>query len=274
MKRKIIFIGIGVIITIAILILLTIILICGKSERYQNDDKGAILVIASNPDDPCIRKGGCEIYKLHHQVWKSYMNVNPNIDVFFLYCDPDQQEEVIISKNKIMVKCEESFKPGIFIKTIKALEYLNKHRKYSLYLRTNLSSFINLMQFEKLINKYKKTNKEIYSGLFNNYKPDGISFTPGTSFPSGIGIVLNSHAISNIVKKYKDYSNKQKLLDKIADDVFFSKLIEEKKWIKYNDSYPLFSTKKFIYRIKSNNLEEDKKFYKKLLKHYYNIDLK
>ena len=191
---------ISVLIIIVILLLLSIIF-CKKYENFQNSSKkGAVLVVASNPDGPCIRHEGCKIYEFFHQVWETYMNLFPNIDVFFVYCNPDQSQDIIVSQNKIYVKCEESFTPGIMIKTVEALKYLYNLGKYSVFLRTNLSSFLNLYKFNELIIQYGNINEPIYAGsVFHaTEEPYG-----KITWPSGICIILNKTALKEFLKIWK-----------------------------------------------------------------------
>ena len=54
-----------------------------------------------------------------------------NINFFFVESDPNIKSPMEIIGNNIFVKDKETYSPGIFIKTIKALKYINDNYNYN-----------------------------------------------------------------------------------------------------------------------------------------------
>lgn len=85
-----------------------------------------------------------DLYKDLRELWKLYMNLNPNIECYFLYGDENINDEVYEEKNILKVKVKDSLQPGIYDKTSLALQYcLEKYPETDYYIRTNISSFWN-----------------------------------------------------------------------------------------------------------------------------------
>lgn len=148
-------------------------------------------------------------FNLEKQMWKIYQKYNKNIDVHFLECEKCIEPMTI---NTEKLPCVESYKPGIFKKTILAFSYLNQ---YKFYIRTNLSTFI----IEKyLITALKNipTNIPIYTGG-SIRKWGNLKFVCGTS------IVLNELAKNILINNVNDYNRDQHL---IADDVIIGKILK------------------------------------------------
>lgn len=88
----------------------------------------------------------------------------------------------------IYIKGDESIIPGIYIKTIKSMEYINNNYEYDYVIRTNLSSFWNL---NKALEMKPLLPKEIFCGGIINYHSQ--------TFISGTGIMLSKDICQKLV---------------------------------------------------------------------------
>ena len=95
-----------------------------------------------------------KVYDKMAKLWRKYMNTNPNIKSYFLYCDPDIEADILITNDKIVYKHEENLAPGILLKTLAGIHIANKYFSYDFLIRPNISSvfhFDRLMNFLKII---------------------------------------------------------------------------------------------------------------------------
>ncbi len=124
--------------------------------------KAIILVLASG--DKClgnskffiprIKQEWEPMYPVFKQIWESYMDINPNIKVLFVY----GANEDIDKKNYDLVY-EDIFEnnyPGMITKTLRAFDDINKNYSYDFLIRTNLSTFWDLNLLEKRLDKLPK----------------------------------------------------------------------------------------------------------------------
>ena len=106
------------------------------------------------------------------KLWRKYMNTNPNIKSYFLYCDPDIESDILITNDKIVYKHEENLAPGILLKTLAGIHVANKYFSYDFLIRPNISS---VFHFDRVIQFLKKqpTSKFVYAPtayfLFTTY---------------------------------------------------------------------------------------------------------
>jgi hypothetical protein len=96
------------------------------------------------------------------ELWRKYMNINPNIKSYFLYCDPDIESDILITNDKIVYKHEENLAPGILLKTFAGIHVANTYFSYDFLIRPNISS---VFHFNRLMDFLKKqpTTKFVYS---------------------------------------------------------------------------------------------------------------
>lgn len=81
---------------------------------------------------------------------------NYSIKIYLLYGD-DYENIFNISQEHIFITdINDSFIPGCLKKTISFFEYIKKNYKFNYIFRTNLSSFIIIDNFIKLINSFPK----------------------------------------------------------------------------------------------------------------------
>jgi len=87
-----------------------------------------ILIISSNND----------IYNEMKTFSRIYMDLYKNkIKYFFIEFDPNLENDITENSNTLYFKGTESIIPGIYQKTMKALEYINTHYEYDFVMRTN-----------------------------------------------------------------------------------------------------------------------------------------
>jgi hypothetical protein len=204
-----------------------------------------------------------------------YMSKYPNnINFFFVESDPNIKPEMEIIGNNIFVKNKETYIPGIFIKTIKALKYINDNYDYDYLIRTNASSFFNI---ENMLKYLSNLPKERFAIGFTLNIPIHGNFLHGTS-------IIITKDISYYLYKYY---NKNYL--KIEDDVFISLILKSQNITlnildesqiqfliddNYDETKPFFLKNDNIlyYRIKNNKDRNiDILYFKFLLLKIYNV---
>jgi hypothetical protein len=188
-------------------------------------------------------------YQKMKELTSMYMRKYPyNINFFFVEADPNIRPEMEIIGNDIFIKCKETYTPGIFIKTIKALKYINDNYNYDYLIRTNASSFFNI---KNMLNYLSNLPKEKYAIGFTLNIPKYGNFLHGTS-------IIITKDISYYLYKYY---NKNYL--KIADDVLISLILKSQN-IKLNildESKIQFLIDDIYDESKPKNLEHDNILY-------------
>ena len=127
-------------------------------------------------------------FKKEREIWMKYKDKDPLIDCYFIKCDNLEKFTDLYNN------CKESYKPGIYQKTILSLKKLNG---YDFYVRTNLSSFL---IFDNLHRKLQDIdiNKPYYSGVY--CQPDRAD-KQNVRWVGGFGIILNKKARNILVKE-------------------------------------------------------------------------
>ena len=197
-----------------------------------------------------------------------------NIKFFFVEADPNIKPQMEIIGNNIFVKDKETYTPGIFIKTIKALKYINDNYNYDYLIRTNSSSFFNI---ENMLNYLSNLPKEKYAIGFTLNIPVHGNFLHGTS-------TIITKDISHYLYQYY---NKFDL--KIADDVLMSLILKSQNITLnvldetkiqflinniYDESQPklLIEDNILYYRVKNDkNRDIDILYFNFLLQKIYNV---
>jgi hypothetical protein len=232
-----------------------------------------VLIIASHND----------IYDLFITLWREKIQIIEKKHIeyrfFFVFSDPSLTVDVLCDEvnNSIFCKYDESLEPGIFLKTMAAIRYCERHFIYDSILRTNLSSFWN---FPILSLELKKT--PIHLGtiflqqldknlLFINSRWESFfeiihyllpSFGDTFIFLDGAGFLLSRQMISLLLLPIPDiyYSKLLLLPDDIAISILMyyniihnyslciemNELLIGKKMICSEDNIPLFSEVGFI----------------------------
>ena len=223
-----------------------------------------IFLIASSDDLEC--------YAKMRPFTRKYFDLyKDKIKYFFIELVEDLDTELCEKEDYLFIKGQESIIPGIYIKTIKSIKYINENYNYDYLIRTNLSSFWNL-------NNLLNLNKNI---PFNNFAG---GFIPFGEFISGTGIMLSKDVSVNLC------STVSKILYPIDeyDDVYISKLlcymgysltdvqtISPYRWgffINDNLSIPMNEIDTTLYyRIKNNDRNIDVQLHDILCKLIYNV---
>ena len=128
------------------------------------------------------------------------------IKYFFIELKEDLDCDVSEKEDFIYVKGTECITPGMYIKTIKAMKYINEKYNYDFLIRTNLSSFWNLSNLLCLKNNLPCSN---FCGgyiLFN-------------LFISGTGIILSKDVAINL--------SKELIVVFEYEDVYITRLLRE-----------------------------------------------
>ena len=225
--------------------------------------KIAILIITNNKKKD-IDKDTLTRWELEKSNWKRYMNLYKNIDTFFIQCN-----EIEAFNNVINCKCKESYRPGIFQKTIITLNLLVN--KYDFYIRTNLSTFVDFATLTKKLNTLPK-NIPIFTGGGCNK----------ANWVSGTSIILNNNTCQLISKNgfldkyFKSNSPDDVLLGKLLKDNFIychqdhsNYLYEWNYTISFEENIKLMKENHIFIRLKTNNIQLYSNNIDKLIKKYY-----
>ena len=226
-----------------------------------------IFLIISSKNKSCYQ----EMKRLTSMYMSKY---SYNINFFFVESEPNIKPQMEIIGNNIFIKDKETYSPGIFIKTIKALKYINDNYNYDYLIRTNASSFFNI---ENMLNYLSSLPKENYAIGFTLNIPKYGNFLHGTS-------TIITKDISHYLNQY--YNNFDL---KIADDVLISLILKSQNITLnvldetkiqflinniYDESHPKLLTEDNIlyYRVKNdNNRDIDILYFNFLLQKIYNV---
>ena len=153
-----------------------------------------------------ISSDNLECYKHMRNYSRKYLNLyKKQIKYFFIEFKEDLDCDIYENDDIILVKGKEHLTPGVYIKTIKCIKYINENYDYDFLVRTNLSSFWNL---NNLLNLKEHLN-------LNNFCGGYIIFN---SFISGTGIILSKDVSINLsINIYETDMN---------EDVFISALLQ------------------------------------------------
>jgi len=179
------------------------------------------LIISSNNEEVYL-----QMKELQPSIYNLYSN---QIKYFFIENQSDLNNDVIEENNYLYINGSESFIPGIYQKSIKAIEYVTNNYSFDYVIRTNLSTIWNM---DNLFTFLDSQSKEKFAG--------GYAFQ---GFISGTGIIM-SRDVGILV-----YSNLNSSY--IGDDLAISQTIQsqninlydiqEYKWgflIPRNDNLP------------------------------------
>jgi hypothetical protein len=188
------------------------------------------------------------VYLECQKLWKIYMNTHPNIKSYFIKYKSELLEDVVLENDNIFIKGEESFIPGCLDKTVKAIEFCLKTQEFDFIFRTNMSSVIDLIKFNHLLENYNRH----YSGFIGIHSQN-------IKFASGAGMLL-SKQFCTILTSCKD-----KLNYSVQDDVSIGDFCHN---IRNIQIAPLTRFETFNYE---NNLNE---ISNELIKDYYHFRCK
>jgi len=150
------------------------------------------------------------VYFELHQQWLRYMNSNPEITVFFITLTRNIDKEYIIEGNTMWIKGTESFTPGIYEKTVRAMRICSELFQYDYIIRTNISTF---WIFDRLLKFLENAPKEDY--IASGHLMDLFGFIS----PHGSNMILSKDVATRFIYEYNAPEK-----TKYADDVMMGVL--------------------------------------------------
>jgi len=230
-----------------------------KWYKYNMKKFDFIFLIASSDDLECYSK-------MRYIIRKYFDLYKDRIKYFFIELKDDIDCEICEKDDYIYVKGKECVTPGMYIKTIKTMDYINSKFNYDFVIRSNLSSFWNLENLFAL----KQTLP------FNNFA-GGI--LPFNTFISGTGIMLSKDVCVNLSKLF--------IVNDEYDDVYISQLLCDMGYSithisnisKYRWELCIYNTVNInidlenvlYYRVKNDNRTIDSEIMNNLCKEIYNV---
>ena len=186
-----------------------------------------ILIIASDNTDYYINM---------QKIWKLYMNTHPSIKSFFIKEKDTITNELELDHDTIYTKCKPSLIPGILIKTIKSIKYINDNYNFDYLFRTNLSSFIDLNKLYDFIQN-KQFNYGAVQGIHN-----------GIKFGSGCGFFLSKEASLYLLNQDINYNNG------LYDDVEIGRVLSSYEFYNVNRIDFILFQEDLVDKIKKSNV--------------------
>jgi len=165
-----------------------------------------LIVLIISSDDP----NG--FYSDMKRISAQYLQMTPpgSVKYFYVQLTDDLNDDIVEHGDHIFIKGTESLIPGIYYKTVKAIEYINKHYEYKMIMRTNMSSFLHMDNILKYVDKQPDTN---FAGGF--WYDDG-------KFITGTGIFLSRDVGNLLVDSEKGESQ---MTTNTEDDVLISRIL-------------------------------------------------
>lgn len=212
---------------------------------------------------------------------------------FFVEFNPNINENVLESGEYIYVKGVESFKPGIYDKTMAALRYINSKYTYTHVIRTNTSSFWNLgntLEFQKQLPVVNYIGGIMHGHTFIDLDTKEEICMP---FITGTGIFMSRDIAEKIstLRLPNDVVHRDIVTNTIKngtipeifnDDVSISCILsilghtlqnigDDKRKLCINDSDSMddFEYKELYYRIENDNRDIDIKLFHQLFDKLY-----
>lgn len=180
----------------------------GSQEDTTPEKPVKVLVLNIASDD-------LPVYGELQNIWRQYMHRYPEqIEAYFMKADPNMDTDIRIEGDVIWVKCEESLRPGILYKTLKALEYFLPRIKteFTHVLRANLSSFFIFPRYLSFLNTCPRI------GFYG-----GSDIGGGKLIGTGSGFTISRDVAALLVK------NQKKLLKTtLPDDIAIALFLREK----------------------------------------------
>ena len=273
-------------ILITIILLIIIFIVFRQRQNFENKKEyEAIVLIVASTDK--------QIYNEFKKIWKKYKDSNSNYKVFFVYTkntaeglDIDPDCDIIY--DDLTENMTDPFNNiNSFIKIQRSIKYINENYNYKYIVRTNLSTFWDFNNLDKIIEKLPTEN------VF--YGPPANCYVTGVPFICGAYIIMSK----DVAQKVADSTDFRRDL---AEDVIIGNIIIEKNKINVTppfnnnegvhknheltkDNLEIFfnqletykSEGVIFYRLKNGDdntrMDVDVAAHKKLLKVIYDIDI-
>lgn len=216
-----------------------------KSEFYPIQDNKEVIIILRITS----RTERYNTLFEYHKTLLTYNN-HSNIKNIFVYYDSMQVEDIKLkSPYEIVLKGEECYIPGIYVKTYKAIKYLNKIYNIKYLVRTNLSTIINYKKLLDLFNIYDKKYKNtvLYTGTISCNRDITIDTTINTKLVSGLGIIFNKKAITLFINNGSKY-----LKCKVIDDLIIAYMFYKNKVNAKDNLFKKINLKENWFQCKTN----------------------
>ena len=213
-----------------------------------------------------------EDYNKFKSVWLKYINKFENdVKVYFVY--GNSTFDLNSNHDLVFHNIQENYKDGLILKTVEALEYINKNWNYDYVVRTNISSFWDLNNLLLYTDSFSKEN--FYGGPLRTKFP---------SFIRGEAIIFSRDVSLKVCE------NKKLLNLEHAEDRSFFNLVSKnlniiptdliKKTVYIVDEISSnFNTEEISYKIDHLSKEKDKPYHYRIkhIKHTYrnrfNVDV-
>lgn len=154
-------------------------------------------------------------YQINWAVWRELRTKHSDVQVYMLVADPmlATVDEVLVDEENhtIFVKTDESYRPGVLLKTVKALNALlnDPRRRFTHILRTNLSSMWHWGRLLRVLNNDLPPNGDFIAGfLMDDESPLVETFVSGAGMlmTRGVAKMIVEHAHGLQYELYDDLS--------------------------------------------------------------------
>jgi hypothetical protein len=131
------------------------------------------------------------IYIEHQQVWRQYMQSNPNVDCYFYKGDPTLSQAASLVGDTLWIRIEDTL-DTVYEKTLRAFEFfMPQFPKYKCIFRTNLSSVVVFDRYIPYCRSIPPTRFcSAYIGIYEE-----------TPFPAGAGYTITPDVAIRFVKE-------------------------------------------------------------------------
>lgn len=187
--------------------------------------KNKILILFKS-HDPRFADYHNDLYEKLEHVAKQYCNRFDNVDSVFIKANPQLENAYLHEESSSIfwIKSEENYWQALKDKVVGSLKYFITDTYPILYdyvFVTNLSTFVNIVQLERLIEQIQPFACAAFTGY---YTPDVGRDRSQYEFPSGAGAIYSRDSILKMLQycekiDHSEYPG--------ADDVFFGKLLKE-----------------------------------------------
>jgi hypothetical protein len=214
-----------------------------------------------------------------------YCNKFDNVDSYFLVCDENLKQDVVLDNKFLYVKRKEDNWESLLVKVIKGMDFFKDSGYTHVYI-SNISSFNNIpLLYESLSNHSVK----YIINRFSNQGPNAVHQFKNLKYeyPTGSGILFNIEFVNELCEFFNKnkYIQNNNLTDEFknlyptTDDIFFGYYMIKNDILNCEliKRYDILKAKEIIpneliyshYRIKTGHFETDFKFHEKLFKILY-----
>lgn len=185
---------------------------------FSMEGKKSLILIASSDTEL--------VYKVHKQSWRRYMNAfEDQFECYFVEFCTDLTTPYLLKNNILKIQGQESYIPGIFDKSFKALEFFqDRLSEFDYIIRPNLSSFLILPRLKKFLDH--QTKKSFYAGPQSVFKNDEGRTGDDLDYATGSCIIFSTDLAYLLLENGKDllglnYSTYH------ADDLLFARFFKK-----------------------------------------------